>query len=790
MLSRFVILSMAVLCVAPGCSNRSASTTAVASAAPAVTDVASPMATTNVSVPTATFTAANAPTVCNGSADGATAGTTIKNGMSRVAGLLSADAPASAPPTSVPDEACARANAYVGKLATLRSVLPEPQDDLNLLVRSAPAGDADALDILVRDNVRLDAYRGTMRGPLGTWLGRAGSPADKVSLLSALLGKAGIRFTIVHGTLSDAEIAKLRALAQASSAPALATAPDPALVAALGISQPEATATSATMQGQIVDYLSAGVKASNDTADALIARLRGSGLTIAPIDPEARWSDVLRPHDWIQLANGDDLDPSAPDLAPGSHLGTVASAQADNATTDAGEVATVRFRVVTTTTRGAAQNDAVVLDVTRPVSETQGTIVGVGIEPPASATIDGLAAVRTFTPRFTLGSTSVDGTPIVIGSSDATLRSAWLEIVSTMPGEKPVTYTRMLTDNESDPAIQAVHLARGFHIAVQAEASNPTLEAQRTLDFAIGSRSLIEYASSVRSDAKPPNLNSAPNPYPIELVEYFERGAVVDDALARADNVRFAYDRPQIAMLVNGFDRRAGKTVTQQRIDIVENGMAALASDPAAAFRANVARGVADTYLEGQIIDGGTQPSDTPALMRLATTQNVPLVVLNGTSPRVVGMDDRTAGALTHTFALGQVAIAPARVVLTTAGGSDYGWWAIDPLTGASVGRMSSGAGQELAEEDVTYYAAINHALTFINLGWTVARCMTGSTAECHQAICNFAVSGALGIAGGAAGGAALGKGLGGAVGGTVLGGMPGPGPGLGSSGCAMAFPS
>ena len=734
--------------------------------------------------------AANPPTDCNDSEHVATVGAQMKSGLSQAAGLLGSSGSSVATATAAHDEACGRANAYVAKLTTLRGVLPKTDDDVGELVRSLPSNDPSALDVLVRDNVRLDAYAGILRGPLGTWLGRAGSPADKVALLAAMLKETGAHFTIERGTLSDAEIAKLRALAEAPAAPEAAATPDPALLGALGTSQSDLAAASEKLQQEIDGYLAAGVKISNDTADDLIARLRASG-SLAAQDPYADWDEALRPHDWVRLANGTDLDPSAPDLAPGSHLGSAATTQTGGEAIAGTPAATLEFRVIATTARGSATSDATVLDVTHPAYETQGRIVSVEITPPKDTTIEQLAVVSSFTPRFSLDSTTVDGTPIDLHPAGATLRSVRFEIVSAMPGKKPVTFTRVLAEDETDPEVFALHLARAFHVAVQAEPANATLEVRRTLDFAIASRSLIEYASSVRDDAKPAKLSAAPNPYPIDLVEYFERAAALESALARADGVRFAYDRPQIAMLVNGFERHGGKTVAQQRLDIVDNGMAALANDPVAAFRANVARGIADTYVEGQVIDAGTQRSDTPTVFHLAAAQGVPLVVLDGTAARRPdsALDARSAGNLARTFALGQVAIAPARAVATS-GTDGYGWWAIDPHTGATVGRMSSGAGQELEEEDVTFYNILNNVLTFINLGWTIARCLTGTKAECHQAICNFAASGALGLAGGAAGGALLGQGLGAAVGGTVLGGMPGPGPGLGSSGCGFAFPA
>jgi hypothetical protein len=53
---------------------------------------------------------------------------------------------------------------------------------------------------------------------------------------------------------------------------------------------------------------------------------------------------------------------------------------------------------------------------------------------------------------------------------------------------------------------------------------------------------------------------------------------------------------------------------------------------------------------------------------------------------------------LQSTLAAGQVAIIPTRSV-TLNGQEQIGWWAIDPKTGNTVGRMGTGGGQALVEE-------------------------------------------------------------------------------------------
>lgn len=72
------------------------------------------------------------------------------------------------------------------KLLDAEAKLPESEYSLFALARTLP-NDPVAIYRFVRDNIATDPYDGIMRGPLGTWMSRAGSPSDKLSLLGWLL---------------------------------------------------------------------------------------------------------------------------------------------------------------------------------------------------------------------------------------------------------------------------------------------------------------------------------------------------------------------------------------------------------------------------------------------------------------------------------------------------------------------------------------------------------------------------------------------------------------------------
>ena len=709
------------------------------------------------------------------------AGTAAKSAVSGAAGLFSTNA---TPPPAGPDAACQSVRDYITRARAVLGALPQRDIALIPLAQSVPA-DAAGIDTFVRDSIGLNVYPGVLRGPLGTWLARAGSPTDKLTLLAQLLKMHGVGFSFVRGTLSDGEIAEISSAVTAAPSPAPQATDDPALLTAAGVTPSQVTTFRSTGMANAKAYEDQMLPVMHRRADALIAELKSSNVTTSAADPSSTWPGALRTHFWLRLTDGTDLDPTLSRLAPGTHLGTTAAETTASPPSPA-ETAQVIVRVIVTTRNGATTSDSTVLEAKHDAYDFADSAGMLVMAPPNNVSPDDTTTVTTVTPAFTLGSDTTTGTPINAGPS---LAGARLEIERDLPGQKPETFVRSIAGGEADPNATGTHLLRAYHIVVATQPLNRTYGAQRLLNALIGARAYLAWSADPASNVRGQDFTQqAPSDYPIDVVNYLERVDATDAAIGAEDHVQFVYDRPQIVMEVNEFERVGNKNVPNVLFDIVDNGMGTIGSDRAAAFRANVTRGVAATYIEGQAI-AAVNREDTPTLLHAAESQNVPSIVLDGSQRRRpdVTLPATIGNNLDQTFAHGAVAVAPQKMVAITGFGEDYGWWAVD-ASGNTVGRMGSGAGQDLPE----WAAITNWILNGYNVAWALLVCGGGgSKADCQGAWCSAVFGAVLGLFTSFAGGVAVGAGAvrsGTAdVVGLGLGGLPGPGWSPGGAACSAA---
>ncbi|HEY3884643.1 MAG TPA: hypothetical protein VGL62_05510, partial [Vicinamibacterales bacterium] len=225
---------------------------------------------------------------------------------------------------------------------------------------------------------------------------------------------------------------------------------------------------------------------------------------------------------------------------------------------------------------------------------------------------------------------------------------------------------------------------------------------------------------------------AAPHPwYPIRIIDYYRRDDAMADALAAGSGARLYRDRPNVTMLRTSFARNGTGTVAVTAFDIADNGMGSAAMQRDAVVTENMIRGYADTKIEHDVLEA---PSDvgTIALFAAAQAEKVPPSVLTQ-APQA---GDVLHDGLDRTVASGQVAIGPSNPV-NVDGRTLYGWWAIDPKTGNTVGRMTGGGGQDLAEESVTINT-ISRAYTLYGQLQTGAQCMKSGFGSigCMTAAC------------------------------------------------------
>jgi hypothetical protein len=202
-----------------------------------------------------------------------------------------------------------------------RDVLPRA--DLDIEERALALGmDAPAITAWVRDEVRLDAYPGVLRGPEGTLLARAGNAWDQALLTAALLRTSGLQARVVHAELDVARATTL--LAGLGTEGASWEVPEDAEVDDLAAELDElggqdAKAREAALAKRREDATARAAEVDEQTVreeEALTAALARVGVTWE--DARARWIEEARDYAWVQYrrAQGDtwsDAHPAFPE---------------------------------------------------------------------------------------------------------------------------------------------------------------------------------------------------------------------------------------------------------------------------------------------------------------------------------------------------------------------------------------------------------------------------------------------------------------------------------------------
>jgi hypothetical protein len=201
--------------------------------------------------------------------------------------------------------------------------------------------------------------------------------------------------------------------------------------------------------------------------------------------------------------------------------------------------------------------------------------------------------------------------------------------------------------------------------------------------------------------------------------------------------------------------------------DIVDNTMSSLHGEGADVARVNLARGYADTRLERDVSEDPTSYG-TIALFENSGTAATQ-VVADASGAQTLRVSPELRDGLDQTFARGEVALAPAQPVALD-GHDAFGWWAVDPATGNSVGRMTGARGGAMSE-----YTLVMRVIAFANFANSSAqvskRCFGGSSfsdAGCAIALCGL-VGAAILCASSAASADILAKGTAAVGGGSTL---------------------
>ncbi len=521
-------------------------------------------------------------------ASSASAGSAATSVGTAAAGLLSSDA---APAAPAPDQ-------WVTLVQRAQGLVPPAAYSLGALAAVLPS-DPSALDTFVRDDIGIDLYDGVLRGALGTWLGRAGDPLDKLLLLAAVLRSKHVAFQFVRGTLSDAERAAI--IAEAKGAPRYVIEPSDA---------------------RQRTYLESRAAAGRRFAAWIAPKL---GSTLAP-PPDF----VSGTHYWIRASAGGksiDLDPTLKSTAPGAHLGTEDTAGSLSSALPQSLYATVDVRLRASDAGGK----------TTTVVEAAGRVADIALAPihvvllPAE---DG----RVVTAMLVVGARSVATKQLA--PLEAT--HVQLEITRTSPGGVPSTISRAVYDAKHDGGDLASYGLQVHTIVLYPE-SAPDFVAH----VEIGDASVLAHGAALRRAAQDPG---AVGFYPKPIADFI----AVDDAMAATlganANIRLYRDRADVVMLHTVVQTGAAEATVHSTFDIGDNGMAA-AGDKNAEVATNLARGWADTWIEKDIMG----PSQNGAMDRwldakaqhvafaLASSATLPTSFAKGVAILQSGADPATA---------------------------------------------------------------------------------------------------------------------------------------------------
>lgn len=621
---------------------------------------------------------------------------TYSEGAQHAVGLAAA---AFGGPTPTPME-----SVTAQKLLDADAKLPESEYSLPALNQTLP-NDPVAIYRFVRDNITIDPYDGVMRGPLGTWMSRAGSPSDKLSLLAWLLVNKHIHIQFVRGTLSVDERDRI-------GQSVMSMADDNASVPAAS----GASTLDATVDAYVRDGTTFAQWSSRQLASSRVG-LGGGNV-----------SQVSAKHYWIQIdQNGRllDLDPTLPGMDAGQHLGALDPTFKPWAMLPDDEYHYVRIVLTATFQDGTAQQVVAGIGKTCDLAYVP---IRLALIPANGSDLSHVLSARKFNVFLVDGSSSLAPEAQLDLDEHGGISRVMIEIDRKDSDGQQITSTRNLLSPGTSQQLQGPALAGLSSMLVV-----PGLGLS-AFEFHALTRTMAALANAIET-AQGGHMTPTPV-YPVALAQFFARDEAVANQLAQPTNGRFYRNRPNVVLERTWYAVDHGSPRAVLGFDIVDNSMAAVGMDAEQAALANLARGYADEKIEGDVIHGGSTYNTISVFNSTGATPQV--IAAGGSAPAAVG---NLADGLSETLSAGHVAIAPSDTV-TISGRRAYGWWDIDPSTGSAVGRMTGGAGQEM-----TSYSYLLDALGTIQAAAEMAdadkECAEDSN-SCAAATCTQLTAGAL----------------------------------------------
>jgi hypothetical protein len=285
------------------------------------------------------------------------------------------------PAQMTPAQLAERLDKVFPALEALSRGLPRDSFDPAAIVETV-GREPEALFRWVRDETALVAYQGTLRGPVGVLMDRAGNSLDRALLLHALLRRAGRAARLARATLTESQAQTLWSRLRpppVKPAATVNTRPSRALLDSL------AAKYAAQFQMEPAEFRR-NIAAALQEADAGARRVDEAAqrsLRPAPAASRAERLAALREHWWVQQQEGAawlDLDPTLPNAAPGNAL-AAAAATLDAEKLDARLRHTLEVRVVIEQWQNGKLTPAPVLAQTLSPAELYGAKIALRYAP-------------------------------------------------------------------------------------------------------------------------------------------------------------------------------------------------------------------------------------------------------------------------------------------------------------------------------------------------------------------------------------------------------------------------
>ncbi len=604
----------------------------------------------------------------------------------------------------------------------------------------------------VRDRVTLEPYVGELRGARGTLLASAGNSLDRALLAQALLKASNVGSRLVKGRLSSAQSdalfqAYLKREVLDGPLAQSAVRTEPSALATTG--RDLAAKTGLNEEGVLASLRRAQAKADitswkTDEARAAQVAFLGDQLRRANVKPGVEWRDVDRElrqrfqdHYWLQVAGRDggwtDFDTAWPDATVGKTAGS------DRVVVEALPAEArhrFEFTLVYRTKAGGEAKDEVLL--TRVISASDALFDAIDFRiHPTSVNVDQLLSMDTaaqikytrgisrFQPILRAGNLVVPGRAFDLnghtfdppsGGGPSSPISGMMGGLLGFGGEAPATQfvdlrvVLRLSGPGRDATQQTRTLVRAADLKAPTFAPPLTeweflVQSQWIRPDFVSFHALKQLVQVAKANANTLSI-PAVSPVPLQLLQVaLARQMTLAQDLGKEQGIRPLIDRPLLTISTHSLQAllaNEGRFVTSRTIDIVENAIRYVASDPTrqtSAFQAALRQGVADCVIEGTMLEGqmGASAGTGEAIFRRAQLEGRSVVVTTVTDTTALQAAGMTASdrdwIRTHES-------PSARLVVAQASDGRSAWWSVQP-DGNTVLRVSGGGGQAHTEHGV-----------------------------------------------------------------------------------------